>query len=304
MSRVVGYASWAPRAGTLAVLEQVETVLAEYRAQWPLTVRQVFYRLVGAHGFPKTEQDYKRLQDYLNRGRRAGRVPWQAIRDDGNSSADPRWLYTDLDPDEWFRTRLPTEYGYLLQPQIGQAEFTEVICEAGGMVPMLGGVVNDRGIPVFSGGGFDSVTRMHEHALRHLGREQPTRVLYLGDYDPSGMAMYARYEADITAFGSDANWEQVAVLPEHIAVHSLPTSPPKVGDKRSVFTDTRTVQAEALPPDVLLRLLTEAVDARWDPIAAEAVLDEQAEGRYRLRDLRDAVEELLADPSDNDESDD
>lgn len=293
MTRPLGYAPWSPREATLVVLGQVDAVLAEYRAQWPLTVRQVFYRLVGAHEFPKTERDYKRLQEYLNRGRRAGRVPWAAIRDDGDTSSDPSWRYTDDDPVEWFRSMLPSAEDYLLHPQSGQERFIEVWCEAGGMVPMLARAVEDRGIPVYSGGGFDSVTNLRNHAIRHRVQGGPILVLYIGDYDPSGQAMYHRYRADVTAFGSKADWEQVAVLPEHIDTYGLTTAPPKKSDSRGVFTDTRTVQAEALPPDVLLGLLTDAVEAHWDDDVTEVVRRSQEAAQDRLRGLRERIDELL-----------
>jgi hypothetical protein len=38
-----------------------------------MTVRQVFYRLVGAYGCPKTEPAYVTLSDTLIMARRAGR---------------------------------------------------------------------------------------------------------------------------------------------------------------------------------------------------------------------------------------
>lgn len=50
--RVRGFAAWTPRANSRAVLGQVHQVLDEYRAHLPLTVRQIFYRLVGGYGVP------------------------------------------------------------------------------------------------------------------------------------------------------------------------------------------------------------------------------------------------------------
>jgi hypothetical protein len=46
--RPKGYAEWQPQHKTLELLDAVGEVLEEYAAQLPLTVRQVFYRLVGA----------------------------------------------------------------------------------------------------------------------------------------------------------------------------------------------------------------------------------------------------------------
>jgi len=53
-TRPRGVAAWNPTAGCLALIEKVLAVLAEYGAYLPLTVRQIFYRLVGAFGYEKS----------------------------------------------------------------------------------------------------------------------------------------------------------------------------------------------------------------------------------------------------------
>jgi hypothetical protein len=84
VGRVKGFAPWKPHKKTEALLADVERVLKEYRSYLPMTVRQVFYRLVGL-GHPKSEGFYAKVQDACNRGRRAGRISFTAIRDDGVS---------------------------------------------------------------------------------------------------------------------------------------------------------------------------------------------------------------------------
>ena len=74
---------WGPREETRALLDQVQAVLDEYADHLPLTLWQVFYRLVGAHGYPKTEVAYRNLCEKLNLARRARFFPMDAIRDDG-----------------------------------------------------------------------------------------------------------------------------------------------------------------------------------------------------------------------------
>ena len=69
--RPKGYATWSPRKETRTILGQVDEVLREYRAHLPLTVRQIFYRLVGAFDYPKTEKAYNNLGDKLVRARRS-----------------------------------------------------------------------------------------------------------------------------------------------------------------------------------------------------------------------------------------
>src|SRR5262249_22871521 len=60
-TRVRGFAPWSPEKATLALLDQVQGILDEYVDHLPLTIRQIFYRLVGAHDYEKTERAYQRL---------------------------------------------------------------------------------------------------------------------------------------------------------------------------------------------------------------------------------------------------
>src|SRR5262245_1438475 len=84
--RVRGFVEWSPRVETLALIDQVRDVLREYAPYLPLTLRQIFYRLVDAHGYEKTEQAYGRLGEHLNRARRAHMIPMSVIRDDGGTT--------------------------------------------------------------------------------------------------------------------------------------------------------------------------------------------------------------------------
>lgn len=79
-TRVRGLAPWQPGHETRGLLEAVGSVLGEYRNFLPLTIRQVFYRLVGVHSYDKTEAAYGQLVETLNRARRAGFIAFNAIR--------------------------------------------------------------------------------------------------------------------------------------------------------------------------------------------------------------------------------
>ena len=69
--------------------------------------------------------------------------------------------------------------------------------------------------------------------------------------------------------GGEVEIERLAVTPEQIEAMSLPDDPTKPG----------SVQAEAIPPDVLVALLVEAIEARRDDRAEQDMLDRQAELR-------------------------
>lgn len=60
-----GFAEWQPQAHTRRLLDQVGEILIEYEAHLPMSVRQIFYRLVGAYGYDKDLNAYAVLVKHL-----------------------------------------------------------------------------------------------------------------------------------------------------------------------------------------------------------------------------------------------
>jgi hypothetical protein len=196
-TRVRGFAPWNPQAATLRLLEQVRAVLGEYEDYLPLTIRQIFYRLVGVHEYDKTEQAYDRLCEHLNRARRARRISMDVIRDDGGVITAPDdWKSAEQ---FWRVVRGMAEH-FTLDHSAGQKTRLVVICEAAGMVPQLARVANPFGVTVMSGGGFDSLTDKHKFAAALAEHGRPTVVLHIGDHDPSGVSMFLSFLEDVKAF--------------------------------------------------------------------------------------------------------
>jgi hypothetical protein len=290
-TRPRGLAPWNPTDGSRDLVDAINGVLEEYEAQLPLTLRQVFYRLVASQGYGKTEQAYGRLIETANRGRRARLIPFAAIRDDGVKALLPYGFGSAEDFLEWARQNADA---FEKDRQEGQERYLEFWVEAAGMAPMVARVARDvYGVPVYSSGGFDSVTAKYQAACRMLEREIPTTVLHIGDYDPSGVSIFNVIAEDIGAMYDDLGGSEppvfvrVAVLEEHIDAYDLETAPPKKSDKRSAFTDTRTVQAEAFAPDQLQELVHEAIEERLDLDTYRAVLEEERIERERLDGLLD-----------------
>ena len=193
--RVRVLAGWNPQGRTRLLLEQVREVLEEQRAHLPLTCRQVFYRLVGAYLYEKTEQAYDRLLETLNRARRAGLIPFDAIRDDGVTERAPRGFSGMPD---FFAAVRSTAETYRRDRMADQPVAVEVWVEAGGLVPQAVRVAHHYGATVYSSGGFDSLTAKYDAARRFLDRKTPTVVLHAGDFDPSGLSIFDSVAADIS----------------------------------------------------------------------------------------------------------
>ena len=92
------------------------------------------------------------------------------------------------------------------------------------MAGILRPVLDDYGVPFFPVHGFNSATKMHDLAEEIGADERRTMLLYVGDYDPSGMYMseedlpwrLAKYGA-----GPDYTLKRIALTNDDI--NSLPS---------------------------------------------------------------------------------
>lgn len=85
-NRPRGYRDWNPQVESQTLIGQIQEVLETYASYLPLTLRQVFYRLVGKYDYEKTERAYGRLGDAVNRAHREPRgvwwkIPWDVLRE-------------------------------------------------------------------------------------------------------------------------------------------------------------------------------------------------------------------------------
>ena len=283
-TRPRGFAPWRPQAATLALVEQIRAVLEEYREHLPMTARQVFYRVVGAYGYPKTEAAYDRLTEHLSRARRARLIPMEAIRDDRPDSWGPGgW---DGPADFWNAVRSMADH-YEHAVSDTQPRAVEIWVEASGMLPMVGRVAAEYGATAHSSGGFESVGAKYATAARIAYRDRPTLVLQLGDHDPSGLSMLDAAADDVAAFldalapAAVPEFSRLAVTPAQIERYALLPAPQKPADRRGAHMP-ETVQAEALAPDDLLAEVRAGLEAVTDAAALQAARDRSASERRAI----------------------
>jgi len=269
------------------LLSNVEAVLEEYEEHLPLTVRQIFYRLVGAFGYPKDEDAYERLGDKLVRARRARMIPFDAIRDDGIVTIRQANYggVQDFHDETAHRAR-----DYRRDRQERQPVRLELWCEAAGMLRQLNLIAAAYSVPVFSKSGYSSLTATREIADRALEREVPTVLLHVGDFDPSGESIFeviaedaaAFVEADRAILPQRIEARRVALTRGQVAEHDLPTAPPKTGDSRSKKWKGDTCQLEALPPDVLAGIVKNAIRNEFDLDRYERGVEQERRDRAEL----------------------
>jgi hypothetical protein len=281
-TRPRGYAPWSHEAGGRydRILGAAREVFEEYADVRPLTVRQVYYRLVARPNpvIGKTQQDYWAVAQTLVDARRGQLIPFEWLRDDTNLSLEPEESFADAG--HFIRTYTPNPDYFYKRLLDTQPYYMEVVCEAAGMAGQLATVAHEYGIRVTGSGGFDSVTAKKSLADRLIeeydGRDGGCILFHLGDLDVSGGHIRNALLEDLEGFEAELEFVHVAVLPEHIAEYDLPTSPDKPNQ----------VQCEALEPRLLQRLLREAIDEHWDKTA-------QAETERWIEEQRGIIREYV-----------
>ncbi len=306
--RVKGFASWKPQRRTEPLLLDIEAVLEEYKKYLPLTVRQVFYRLVGK-GHPKTEDFYNSVQDKCNRARRCGRISFASIRDDGVSRLGGESLLTYESPREYYEDHEALSNYYERSWHADQPAYVAVLCEAAGMVPMLERAVRRYRVEVASSSGFDSLTVKHDLFRDGVDRYedfgQKTILLHLGDHDPSGVSIHESMSEDLEAFSEDQEEDgiievrRVALTPAQIRAYGIATTPDEVKptDSRSRAFIERglepAAQLEAIPPDTLSEVVRQAVENTLDLDILFASLEQERQERKEVQEKLDEVNEVL-----------
>lgn len=304
MARPRGFARWNPSVEALALIGDVKEVLDTYRQYLPMTSRQVFYRLVASYNYPKTERDYKNLCERLVRARRAGMISFSAIRDDEITHHAAGGGYAGPDA---FWENLPEFADYYgRREREGQDWSIEVWVESGGMSSMVAGMVYEYGVPVYSSGGFLSVTATYAIAQRALADERKRVVISVGDFDPSGVSIYEALRDDsrhfyahdragedgassfrVADYDDEFAFERIALTNEQVDELGVETAPPKSTDTRSRnWPYDYTAQAEALDPPTLRGIVIGAIERYTD-------MDLLAEVEQQSTDERDEIIETL-----------
>lgn len=278
--------SYRPQTKTRALLDDVLAVVEEYRDHLPLTSRQIYYRLIGARGYEKTEAFYGKLCHHIAMARRGRLIPFSSIRDDGVTTVH----LEHFDDADDFRAHLRFKArNYRRNLLANQAVHLEVWCEAAGMISQLARVATDYSVHVYSSSGFDSLSAKKMIADRVCEHEKRAVILHLGDYDPSGVAMFNAAAEDVAAFVLrdrphgmvSVEFRRVCLTANQVVDLRLPTAPPKPSSHAKTWRG-ETCQLEALAPDQIAGLLRGAIEDVLDLDLIAADLGEEAMERAEL----------------------
>jgi hypothetical protein len=203
-------------------LELIEAMYSMIEAAQPITGRGVGYKLFVAKLIESmAKNDIQQVYRLLRVARERGMIPWEWIVDETRGiERVPTWS----DPTEYARC---VAQSYRRDFWDQQPHRVQVWSEKG-VRGLLKPVLDTYAVGFNPVHGYDSATNVHDAAVDDDGRL--LHVLYVGDYDPSGMGMsesdlpkrFAKYN------GHHIIIRRIALTCEHL--HGLPSFP--ASDKR------------------------------------------------------------------------
>jgi hypothetical protein len=168
-------------------LVQINSIIGEYQRQgYRLTLRQLYYQLVSRDVIPNQQSEYSKLSKLLKEGRMAGIVDWAAIEDRLRVAEKPASWETP-------RSAMDSLIAQYERPRMkDQKNYLEVWVEKDALSGVLSVVTEKYHVPILVNRGYSSVSAIFDSYKRFkiaLEAGQKVTILYLGDFDPSGIDM-------------------------------------------------------------------------------------------------------------------
>ena len=257
------------------VLDAAQEVVGSYDT--PVTLRQLFYRLVAAQLIGNDQSCYRRLSAVTAEARRNGTFP--------DLSDRTRQIHQYRTFDSVAAASRYISRIYRRDRTEGQPVSIYCGVEKAGMVNQLDDWFGLRlGIPILALGGYASQSYVDD-IVRHVEQQdRPAILLYAGDHDPSGWDIPRDFVDRTDCFDKVL---RIALTPEQVAQYNLPESIGKETDSRKTgfverFGQLVQVELDALAPDVLRDLYDDAINEFWDRSIYDAVLVVEAQERAAL----------------------
>ncbi len=175
------------------------------------TSRHYYYKLLGYQAVQTTNHPNSAKQSYhyvcrlLVKARRRGLLPWEAVIDPGRR----RTSYYSWDLPDYVSAK--TNSAIRLDLWRGQqATGVEVWVEKDTMMTFVNSVVYEYRIPVQVNKGYGSVAAIKEASERY-GNGKGWTLLYVGDFDPSGLDIDRALRDMLRGHGSRPNIVRIAL---------------------------------------------------------------------------------------------
>jgi len=270
-------------------------IIEEYLAMGiRLSLRQLYYRLVGLDIIPNTIPSYKKLGTVISKARLAGLVDWDAIEDRTRQA---------VIKSEWSSISSIIESAlaaYRLPRLDGQYHYVELHCEKDALSSVLEPIASKYHVVLMVNRGYSSQSAMYETACRiqkNMVRygSQYTTILYLGDLDPSGEDMVRDIQERMEVFRTPVVVKKVALNIDQVEEYNLPPNPAKLTDTRAgefiAKYGYESWEVDAIPPQTLQQLVSEELDELLDLDTVASIKEAEERDKEQIRRYLETLEE-------------
>jgi len=273
------------------LLQAARTIIDGYED--PISIRHLFYRLVGERRIAKDESEYKKLCSHLAKWRRSGDISYAAFVD------GTRWHLGSTIFDDAAAALRDSVTGYRKNLWKDQDHYVEVWVEKDAIAAMVSDVADVWGIKTFICRGFASISSTYSCAQtfkRAIQNGKKPVILYMGDHDPSGVAIDVSLMKHMEDYGiaDQVEFHRVAILVDQIVEFDLPTRPAKKNDGRGKGWVGECVEIDTLSTAQIQSLLEERIESYVDQDAWERTKKIEEAERHCLIDLFNNNRTLLA----------
>jgi len=249
------------RSETLSLIQKVKDILSEY--DMPLTIRQIYYRLVATHHIENNQKSYKKFDVVLSNARKAGLIPYSNITDrtrrplKSSSWSDLNDFLTTV-KQAYKRSRWDTQDVYL-----------EIWLEKEALANIFEKITNYYDLFLVVGRGYQSLSALYDAVGRFESDNREHHILYFGDFDPTGEDIPRSIQDTLFEyFDLNIQVEKIAIAQADIQTYNLPPDQTKKTDSRaknfvSQYGDI-AVELDALPPDILKQKITNSIEKYLD----------------------------------------
>ena len=267
----------------------VDIAVAILEAERPMTLRQLFYRVVSVGALNNSQAEYKRLGTLMTRLRESGDIPRTWLVDH---------IRTTLKPSSWSGLG---DFGddvrrcYRKDFWASMPHHVEVLVEKDAIAGTIQPTTHAYDVSLRVLRGYSSLSFAGEIAELWAQIEKPIFAYYLGDFDPSGFDLerdlrekLERYSGRSVEDDPDFAgrtvfvWQRLGVTAQDFADHDLIRLPVKRADNRAAGFikqyGTACAEIDAIPPSELRRRVEDAIVGHIDADRWEALqVVEQAE---------------------------
>jgi hypothetical protein len=264
------------------------------RAEKPMTLRQLYYRLVSGGYLGNKQAEYNRLGNVMTRLRESGQVPRAWIVDHVRATLKPSSWSGLADFGDTVREAYRKDFWASMDHHV------EVFVEKDAIAATIQPVTHEYDVALRVCRGYSSISFASEIADLWAEIEKPIFAYYLGDFDPSGFDIerdlrekFERYSGvtdlglglahdergPALDIGHEGNflWRRLGVVKEDFAACNLISLPVKSGDRRAAAFikehGTSCAEVDAIAPNELRRRVRCYIEShidqeRWQKLRA------------------------------------